>query len=66
MMKDPKFIAAEEKKRADEAAEAEKVRVAKERQAMIDLESQKVKNDADKKRLQEENNKWHIREKELY
>ena len=33
---------------------------------MIDLESQKVKNDADKKRLQEENNKWHIKEKELY
>ena len=65
MKKDPKTIAAEEKKRADEAAEAEKVRAAKERQAMIDLESQKVKNDADKKRLQEEKNEWHIREKEL-
>ena len=65
MMKDPEYIAGERKKRADEAAEAEKVRAAKERQAVIDLESQKVKNDAVKKRLQEENDKWHIREKEL-
>ena len=42
MMKDPEYIAGERKKRADEAAEAEKVRAAKERQAVIDLESQKV------------------------
>ena len=47
-MKDPEYRAAEEKRRADEAAEAQRVRAAKERKAEIDLESQKVKNDAEK------------------
>ena len=46
--KDPEYRAAEEKRRADEAAEAQRVRAAKERKAEIDLESQKVKNDAEK------------------